>query len=59
MLLHKVQLAVAARAYRITDHGAEEMIADDLLEAELVAATATAEQIEDYPTAYPFPACLV
>jgi len=59
MILLKVQRAIAIRSYRITDHGAEEMIADDLLEADVVAATENAELIEDYPNAFPFPACLL
>jgi hypothetical protein len=35
------------------------MIADDLLEIELLEATQGGEVIEDYPNAFPFPACLV
>ncbi len=37
----------------------EEMIADDLLESDIAMATAGAELVEDYPTAFPFPACLL
>lgn len=59
MIVLQVQNAVAVRNYSITDHGAEEMIADDLLEADIVSATANAELIEDYPNAFPFPACLL
>ena len=59
MILGQVQSAVAGGRYRVSDHAAEEMIADDLLEAEIVAATAGGELIEDYPRAFPFPACLV
>jgi hypothetical protein len=59
MILEQVQKAIAQSHYRITDHGAEEMIADDLLEVELIAATQAGEVIEDYPGAFPYPACLV
>lgn len=45
--------------YRITDHAADELAADDIAERDLIVATASGEVIEDYPEAFPFPACLV
>jgi hypothetical protein len=58
-ILDDIRAALAAGRYRITQHGAEEMLADALAEVDVKAATASGEMIEDYPTAFPLPACLV
>ena len=55
----QVQHAVSVGRYFITGHGSDEMDDDDLSEAEVIAATLTGEVIEDYPMAFPHPACLV
>lgn len=55
----QVQAAVSVGRYFITGHGADEMDEDDLSEAEVIAATLAGEAIEDYPHAFPHPACLV
>jgi hypothetical protein len=51
--------ALRSGEYRVTDHGTEEMSFDGLLEADVIEATVDGEVIEDYPTAFPCPACLV
>ena len=43
----------------MSKHGVEEMVADELTESEIVAATLSGKLIEDYPEAFPHPACLV
>jgi hypothetical protein len=50
--------AIRVNRYRITEHASVEMENDDLAEPEVLAATAGGELIEDYPTSYPYPACL-
>ena len=45
--------------YRVTDHAADEMADDGISEQDLLDATKSGEVIEDYPNAFPFPACLV
>jgi hypothetical protein len=45
--------------YRISGHAADEMLADAIEEPQVVHATLVGEVIEDYPTAFPCPACLV
>lgn len=58
-ILDDIQAAIRAGAYRVTAHAADEMLDDGIGEQELMAATLSGEIIEDYPTAFPFPACLV
>lgn len=58
-ILEDVQAAVAAGRFRVTRHAVIEMGNDDVDLPELLDATRTGEAIEDYPTARPFPACLV
>lgn len=58
-ILDDIRAALAANRYRITQHGAEEMLADALVEADVKTATTGGELIEDYPKAFPLPACLV
>jgi uncharacterized protein DUF4258 len=58
-ILVDIKAAVAAGNYQITLHGAHSMADDGVTEAELLAATAVGDLIEDYPTAWPCPACLI
>lgn len=58
-ILGDIQAALRAQAYRVTGHAADEMLEDGIGEQELLAATLAGEGIEDYPPAFPFPACLV
>jgi uncharacterized protein DUF4258 len=58
-ILADVKAAISGRRYRITGHAAVEMVDDRIDEVELLAATASGEVIEDYPTSKPCPACLV
>jgi hypothetical protein len=58
-ILEEIQGAVREMRYYTTGHADAEMGEDDLDAANVLAATLHAEVIEDYPEAYPFPACLV
>lgn len=58
-ILADVQAAVVAGRYRITRHAVVEMGNDHVELPELLGATQAGEVIENYPTARPFPACLV
>lgn len=58
-ILDEIQRAVRARRYYTTGHAETEMEDDNLTVAELLEVTLHAEIIEDYPRAYPFPACLL
>jgi hypothetical protein len=58
-ILDDVQEAIRAGRALYTDHGIEEMQNDKLTKVEVAAITLVGEIIEDYPTAYPLPACLV
>jgi hypothetical protein len=58
-ILDDIQAALRAGAYRVTGHAADEMLDDEIAEPDLIAATLAGEVIEDYPTAFPFPACLL
>jgi hypothetical protein len=58
-ILGEIQAAIQAACYRITSHAADELLDDGIGEQEILAATLAGEVIEDYPSAFPFPACLV
>ncbi|MBI1925660.1 DUF4258 domain-containing protein [Candidatus Poribacteria bacterium] len=45
--------------YVITDHARREMQNDDVSVDDIVSACIDGEIIEDYPSAYPLPACLI
>lgn len=45
--------------YVITDHARHEMQNDDVSVDDIVSACAGGEIIEDHPSAYPLPACLI
>jgi hypothetical protein len=58
-ILDEVRVALNSRQYRISGHAVDEMLADALGERGILSATLAGEVIEDYPKAFPFPACLV
>lgn len=57
--LARVRLLIAAGEIRISDHGYDELSADDLTVDELVRGAQAAEVIEDYPTFAKGPCVLV
>jgi hypothetical protein len=58
-VLDEIRTALSAQRYRISGHAADEMLADAIEEPQVVYATMAGEIIEDYPRAFPCPACLV
>ena len=46
-------------AFKVTNHGLEEMENDNILLEDIKNALQNGEIIEDYPTDFPFPSCLV
>ena len=47
--LEQIKILVAKGEVRISDHGYDELAADDILARDVVAGLATAELVEDYP----------
>ena len=58
-ILDDIKRALGARQYRVSDHATDELLADDFTEGQILEATGSGEVIEDYPSAFPCPACLV
>ena len=58
-ILNDIRTALRSGQYRVSLHAAEEMLADELSESQVLIATDSGEVIEDYPSAFPFPACLM
>jgi Domain of unknown function (DUF4258) len=58
-ILDEICKALSSQHYRISGHAADEMLADDVEEPQVIHATLTGEIIEDYPNAFPCPACLI
>lgn len=58
-ILDDIKRALSSRQYRVSSHAADEMVADDFTERQILEATGSGEVIEDYPSAFPCPACLV
>lgn len=58
-ILDEICQALSSQRYRISGHAADEMLADAVEEPQVIHATLAGEMIEDYPTAFPLPACLV
>ncbi len=54
-----IQEALRGNRYRITAHAVNAMVDDAISESELIEATSRGEIIEEYPSAFPLPACLV
>jgi hypothetical protein len=59
MEINQIQQAISVANFRITDHAHEEMVADALALDEVLQSVLTGEVIEDYPTDYPLPSCLI
>ena len=51
--------ATAAGRIRVTDHADEEIAADGLILDEVLFSLKNGEIIEDYPSDFPYPSCLV
>jgi hypothetical protein len=51
--------ALRKRQYRVSIHAGRELVEDALLEDDVIVAPLGGEAIEDYPGAFPWPACLV
>ena len=47
--LRRIQTLVLGGDYRVSDHGFDELEDDDILASEVIAGTATAVAVEDYP----------
>lgn len=47
--LDQIKTLVAKGEVRISDHGYDELAADDLLARDVVAGVPAAERVEDYP----------
>ena len=54
-----IQNAISANRVRVTDHADEEMAADALKLGDIFEAVNNGEIIEDYPSDYPLPSCLI
>ena len=59
MHIHKIRDHIKRLDFKITDHAFEEMRADDVAFSDITAGIITGEIIENYPDAYPMPACLI
>lgn len=57
-ILERVQLLIANRDVRVSDHGYDELAADGLLVREILAGAETAEVVEEYPD-YPKGPCVL
>jgi hypothetical protein len=58
-VLNDIRGAVADGAYRVTGHAADQMVAADIDEVWVLEATMAGQVIDDFPTAFPYPSCLV
>lgn len=58
-ILDDIRACFQSARYRISGHAADEILDDALSESVVLQATTSGVVIEDYPTAFPFPACLV
>ncbi|MEX2316454.1 MAG: DUF4258 domain-containing protein [Pirellulales bacterium] len=59
MNIQSIQQAIAAGQVRVTDHAEEAMSADGLKLEDVLKSISSGEIIEDYPSDYPFPSCLM
>ena len=57
----EIRDALRDERYRISEHGGDEMLEEEVSIDDVVSVTLAeeAEVIEDYPNAFPYPACLV
>jgi uncharacterized protein DUF4258 len=58
-ILEDICASLRNQRYRVSDHAADEMLADAVDVRHVLHATLSGEVIEHYPKAFPFPACLV
>lgn len=58
-ILDDIRAAFQSAQYRVSGHAADEMLDDMLTESQVLHATVSGIAVEDYPSAFPFPACLV
>jgi hypothetical protein len=58
-ILDDIRGAVADGAYRVTGHAADQMVGSDIDEIWVLEATMVGEVIDDFPSAFPAPSCLV
>lgn len=56
--LSQIKSLVEKRKIRVSDHGMEELRADGIRLADILATTAAAELVEDYPEAFKGPTVL-
>jgi hypothetical protein len=59
MSIGKIRELLLSGNFVITNHARIEMKNDDVLVDDLISACISGEIIEDYPSAYPLPACLI
>lgn len=59
MRIEDIRQAIELGNIRISDHADDEMAADGFLLDEVLEATKLGEIIENYPSDYPLPSCLV
>jgi len=57
--IDKIRDHIAKREFKITDHAFEEMKADNLSFCDIINVITSGAIIENYPAAYPLPACLI
>ncbi|MBI3944994.1 MAG: DUF4258 domain-containing protein [Armatimonadetes bacterium] len=57
--MQEIAACLSRDEFVITDHARREMLHDGILLDDLIAACGSGEIIEDYPAAFPLPACLV
>ena len=58
-ILETIRGAVADGAHRVTGHAADQMVGADIDEIWVLEATMAGAVIDDFPTAFPNPSCLV
>jgi hypothetical protein len=58
-ILDDIRGAVADASYRVTGHAADQMVAGNVDEIWVLEATMAGQVIDDFPTAFPSPSCLV
>ena len=52
-------VCIESQKYYVTDHADEESQADRLSSEDVFQSVRNGEVIEDYPTDYPYPSCLI
>jgi len=57
--INALKQAIRDGKFRVSDHADEEANADSLLLDDVLESVLTGEIIEEYPTDWPYPSCLV